>query len=167
MIINFLGIDDIKKKTHKTLKCLLALYVSVLKNICFPNLGLFPFWSIIVHSTCFAVCFSCPFCLRECPVSFLFFWFIFPLLMALFAQRSKLISSPRIYINPTHWKISDVLLSLFLNNPHILSDRMRARWTPSHKNRQKQNEPKVKGNTDAESTAVNLVNWIRKGLRVL
>ena len=40
MIINFLGIDDIKKKTHKTLKCLLALYTSVLRNICFPNLSL-------------------------------------------------------------------------------------------------------------------------------
>lgn len=35
---------------------------------------------------------------------------------------------------------------------------MRARWKPVHKNRQKQNEPKVKPNTDAEKKAVVLVN---------
>lgn len=34
----------------------------------------------------------------------------------------------------------------------------------SYRNRQRQNEPKVNANTDAESKAVDLVNWVRRGL---
>lgn len=51
---------------------------------------------------------SCPFCLRYYPVSFLFFWVIFPLLIVLFSKEVNQYFPPRTHINPSHQKISDV-----------------------------------------------------------